>query len=384
MAWKDIIGHEKQIEMLRRAIKLQRLPNAYLFLGPKGIGKEAIALEVAKILNCLSSEALERAEACGECESCKQAETLSHSNIELIFPSEKILFEKTSDTSKEKEAALEQVKRLKELKIQNPYFSMRMDRATGILVSQIDYIQEKALYKPRNGKKRVFIISQAEELSRPQAAAANKLLKLLEEPPEYLHFILVSAYPEQLLPTIISRCQPVRFTNLSNTVIENRLREIGFGETESAFAARFSRGNFNDALLLTEGKEAQASRDRAIEFLRALLSKERQLGMIAISEDLSRRDKSRETQTNFLVSLLLVFEDAIRIISGKEKEDILNADQWESMQRFAKNFSGSDFEAASKYTEEAIRAITRNANTLLVLLGLGLKLRKVIKPKTVL
>ncbi|MFN3385278.1 MAG: DNA polymerase III subunit delta', partial [Candidatus Thermochlorobacter sp.] len=103
MSWANIIGQKQQIAMLRHALQTGRLPNAYLFIGQDGVGKDAVALEFAKTLNCLDSEALQRAEACDQCESCQQFADLTHPNLEYVFPIEGVLIKDISETSKERE-----------------------------------------------------------------------------------------------------------------------------------------------------------------------------------------------------------------------------------------------------------------------------------------
>lgn len=130
MSWAQIIGQKQQIAVLRRAAQTGRLPNAYLFIGQDGVGKDAIALEFAKMLNCLDPQALQRAEACDQCESCQQFANLTHPNLEYVFPIEGVLVKDISETSKERErqeSALAEYKQLFMEKSRNPYFKMQME-----------------------------------------------------------------------------------------------------------------------------------------------------------------------------------------------------------------------------------------------------------------
>ncbi|ACF12802.1 DNA-directed DNA polymerase [Chloroherpeton thalassium ATCC 35110] len=384
MAWERINGQERQISVLRRAIKTNRLPNAFLFTGPEGVGKEAVAIELAKVLNCDSPNALLTAEACEKCESCKKISALKHPNLEFIFPVEKILLEKTSETGADRakqEDALERMKALLEEKRRNPYHSLRMDKAMGILKDQILLLQEKAAYKPLAGKKRVFILSQAESMNE---ASANKLLKLLEEPPPYVLFILVSSQPEMLLPTIVSRCQPLRFSKLRPEEIREFLERQSFSLEADAerFIASFSRGNLNHVVQMAfqsvenrEKPELQRTRDEALQLLRMLLSRDRGHEVIRQVEQFSKRDKTRDEQRQILLAMLRIFQDVVRKQNAPNETGLVNADIETAISKFAQNFPDADFESAVKETESAIYKIGRNANPFLTFSALCIKLK---------
>ena len=174
----EVVGQEPITQTLRNALSSGRVSHAYLFAGPDGAGKETVAFELAKILNCRNSSDLPGEGSCGECESCRQADRLMHPNIEYLFPIEAALLE-PSDPSKKENKKLAEVKERYEAligeKIRNPFFTPAMERSMGILTEQVVMLQQKASLAPRDGGKKVFIISQAERL---HPTAANKLLKL--------------------------------------------------------------------------------------------------------------------------------------------------------------------------------------------------------------
>ncbi|MCS6988052.1 MAG: DNA polymerase III subunit delta' [Chloroherpetonaceae bacterium] len=379
MSWNDILGQEKQKEVLRRAIRLGRLPNAYLFIGQEGVGKEATALEVAKTLNCDSSDALDNAEACGVCDSCQKFADLAHPNLELVFPVEGVLLEPISESGSKREKqeeALEKLKRLYDEKRRNPYFTMQMDKAMGILTRQIEILIDKSVFKPSGNKKRVFVLSQAERMN---AEAANKLLKLLEEPPPYVLFILISSRPEQLLPTIVSRCQPIRFSSLSVEQLADGLRRRFPDRSESdiMFAARFARGNFLYAQKVLSDSSAKELRDKALNFLRYALSPSKQLELMREIEDLARRSRDEQLQT--LLATLLFFQDAARFLATKSESVVVNQDALDAVKRFAQNFPTADFIEIDREIEHARYALSRNANPTLTFAALAIRLKSLIR-----
>lgn len=382
MSWSTIIGQSKQKAVLQRAVQTNRLPNGYLFLGAAGAGKEATALEVARVLNCDAPAARTSAEACGVCESCKQMSALAHPNLELVFPVERIVLEKVAETGKDREKqddALDRLKALYDEKRRNPYFTMKMDKAMGILTDQIEELVRKSQFKPMGDKKRVYIISQAELMN---TEAQNRLLKSLEEPPPYVLYILVSSQPEMLLPTILSRCQQIRFSALSAAEIESGLTASGTGapEERKRFAALAARGNFAEAMRLASDDAALVVRNNAVELLQFALSGERDLDLIRKIEEVTKRDESRETQLRLLSSLLVFLEDAVKVqAGGAETKTLTNVDLRERIVRFTKSFPNSDFERAAAETEKMSRAIARNANALLALTALMLRLRALLR-----
>ncbi len=378
MSWETILGQEKQKEVLRRAIRLGRLPNAYLFIGPEGVGKEAVALEVAKVLNCDSPDALSNAEACGVCESCQKFADLTHPNLELVFPVEGVLLENISESSSKREKqeeAFEKLKQLYDEKRRNPYFTMQMDKAMGILTKQIELLIDKSVFKPSGEKKRVFIISQAERMNQE---SANKLLKLLEEPPRYVLFILISSRPEQLLPTIVSRCQPIRFASLSADLIAEGLKRYApESDASIAFAARFARGSFFYAQKVLNDSALKERRDKALNLLRFALSPQKQLELMREIESLTKQSRDEQVQT--LASMLLFFQDVARTLATPSESEIFNQDVADAVKRFAQNFPTADFEQASREVEHARYALSRNANPTLTFMALMIRLKSLIR-----
>ncbi len=377
MSWNTILGQDKQKEVLRRAIRLGRLPNAYLFIGPEGVGKEATALEVAKVLNCDSPDALVHAEACDRCESCQQFADLRHPNLELVFPVEGILLEPLSESSSKREKqeeALEKLKQLYDEKRRNPYFTMQMDKAMGILTKQVELLIDKSVFKPLGEKKRVFIISQAERMNQE---AANKLLKLLEEPPHYVLFILISSRPEQLLPTVLSRCQPIRFSALSTDQVRAGLKRVSSqSDLELDFAARFARGNFFLAQKFLNDSTLTAQRDRALNFLRFALSAQRQLELMHEIEILAKQSRDEQVQT--LGFMILFFQDVVRTLALPSPPVLIHQDAFDAVKRFAQHFPNFDFEQASREIEHARYAISRNANPTLTFTALAIRLKSLV------
>jgi DNA polymerase-3 subunit delta' len=390
MSWSSIVGHDHQIRVLKTALGSDRLAHAYLFAGPEGSGKETVAFEVAKILNCRHEGAFGEQGACGQCESCRQADRFMHPNIEYIFPVEAALLEPSDPSKKENKKlaeARERYEALIEEKRRNPFFTPAMERSMGILTEQVVMLQQKASLAPRDGGKKVFIISQAERL---HPSAANKLLKLLEEPPAHVVFILVSSRPESVLPTIRSRCQTLTFSRVKPAELDAWITRSApeIDETERRFIVGFSHGNLRSAAELLAGKSGDGSapalvrlRDMSVDYLRNILTPARFHEAIAACEEVSK-NLSRQDQLMFLSSLLLFFQDVTRRGAAPSCTDLNNPDIAVSIDRFVRGFPSRDLHRASTVIEEAIRSIERNANVLLVMAGLTTELKGILEKKS--
>lgn len=202
---------------MKRALATGRLAHAYLFVGPQGVGKTTTALEFAKALQCSSSID----EACGQCTACRKVTDMAHPDVIWLEP-----------------------------------------QGRQILVDQVRELQRRLMYKPLEGARRVAILKDAQELN---LQAANALLKTLEEPPAHTVMVLLADSESSLLPTVVSRCQRVRFGPLPPEMISRYLQERAGWEPETAAkAARAAQGSIGKALLLKEepvGLWEEESRD---------------------------------------------------------------------------------------------------------------------------
>jgi DNA polymerase III subunit delta' len=375
MSWKNIIGQQQQIHVLQKALETGRFAHAYLFTGPEGSGKESVAFEIASLLNCRNSGQNNQAGSCGTCPDCMQIGSFMHPNIEYLFPVESALLDPGDSAKKENKRFTEAKERydaLLEKKQQNPYFAPAMERSMGILTEQIITLQHKALFMPNEGSKKLFIISQAERL---HPSAANKLLKLLEEPPAHVVFILVSSRPETLLPTIRSRCQVLRFSRVTSKELRlwlqtNRPEIV---DPELSFIVSFSRGNLRLAWELISNRSTDPSetatillRNQALDYLRQVLTPSRFHEAITSCEQ-NAKNLSRSNLTLFLAALLLFFQDANHRRINPDFQELNNPDISDAVNRFAKNFPNTDFFQISTIAEDAIRSLERNANPLLVM-----------------
>src|SRR5215468_15499 len=215
----ELTGNERVKAALKRMLVADRLPGALLFVGEEGIGKKKFALEVARALNCRTPI---NGEGCGSCPACRRILHLNYpasSNPDDWIP---IIW------------------------TDHPDVGMVVAPRRMLRVDQMRQIESEANFRPVEGKARVFLIDEAEKLND---ASANALLKVLEEPPSTSHLILITSRPAMLLPTILSRCQTIRFSPLTPAEIETHLTKNKLADNKTArLRARAAGGSIGRAL----------------------------------------------------------------------------------------------------------------------------------------
>ncbi len=318
MAFKDVLGHSRPIEFLQRAIKNGKVVNSYLFLGSEGIGKKYVALQFAKALNCLEGEA-ERGDACDHCSSCKKIDHALHPDILIIEP-----------------------------------------EGQNIKVEQVRQLQRDLAYRPYEGKRRVCILTAADRMAPNMS---NILLKTLEEPPLHTLIILLANNSRFILPTILSRCQPIRFNPLPIPLVSKWLMEgKGLNETDAHLLASLSEGSPGKALEIQE-EIRQIPREELLKEWVGLksLSIERMWGWV---ESLPSQ---RENLLLILEVAKTLLRDLVMVKTLKKEPKLIHSDLLQVMEPMATTWSLSSLLKRMEILHQTMLAIKANANTSLAL-----------------
>ena len=250
MQFRDIIGQENEKTQLRTVVREGRIAHAQLFAGPAGVGKLALAIAYAQYLACPHRT---EEDSCGVCPNCLQYAKLQHPDLHFAFPIVKSDEGDVCDAYAEKWRGL--VTENKYFDLDDWYRVMGVETKQGMIYEkESSEILRKLSLKSFSGGYKIMIIWQPEKMN---TTCANKLLKLLEEPPVMTLFLLVSEQPEQLLSTIISRTQEVRIPRLSEDVIaQGLLAEYSWlSPQEANNVAHMANGSYLAALKMMNESE---------------------------------------------------------------------------------------------------------------------------------
>ncbi len=291
-----LAGNDHVKLTLSRLMDKGRVPNSLLFAGPEGVGKRLFALELARSYLC--REPGQSLQACGVCATCRRVDT-------FVFPTS----EKKEDFGRV-------------FLGEHPDVGMVIPFNRNILVDAIRGLEREANFQPYEGRARFFIVDDADKMND---AAANALLKTLEEPPPTSHIFLISSRPDSLLPTIRSRCQTLRFAPVARDVIERFLiDERAYTHDEARLAARLSGGSIGRAMS-TDVARFRRQRESMFTVLRDAVTQRSRINMLRTSEEL-HDPKNKEVFEEGLNTLQSLIHDLWTLCVASETERIVNTD----------------------------------------------------------
>jgi DNA polymerase-3 subunit delta' len=388
MSFAKVLNQETSKKILVGTLKKDMLASAYLFYGEVGTGKWALALELAKAINCENSGN----QGCDDCLSCRKIDKLIHPDVKTIFP---VPFS-SAKTQAERDKRQEAMEKFKKEKIEDPYTIVKFEKNVNIPVDQIREMQRELSLKPFEGKRKVVIIAEVENM---HPSSANSLLKTLEEPPPDSNLILTTTDMNRLLPTVVSRCQQIRFGKIPSSLIEKRLRERHhIPDGKASFYAKISNGSLGKALDFIGGEKENIRQD-AIGMFETSVEGNTAKIVQKVDELLSSWDKNSILEMfEFLISLLrdiyLTLETSGLMVSlpfdsaqggeqsrtvelSNHKEELVNYDIASEVIKLSEKFKRSNkVEEGLKVIDEIrMDCKTKNVNLKLALLTLCLKLR---------
>jgi DNA polymerase-3 subunit delta' len=312
--FKDILGHDRIIEVLRRSLQSGKIAHSYLFEGVPGSGRKKTALTLIQGLFCTVLPD----DACGECPSCRKIDGGNHPDIHLIAP---------------------------------------LPDKRDISIEQLREMQHILSLRPYEAPRKACIIDPAERMS---VSAANSLLKTLEEPPGNALIILLTENAGMLLPTVRSRCQLVRFAPLSSEHVQSLLERDGMAPEAAALVAPMSGGSLQRALELDN--EALVARREAVLSRVERLDIHKIATVFDAAEELSG---NREATIELLDMLLSFYRDAVHLGTGSR--DIVNRSIRPAIESIAARRSFPRNLEVLERIYETRRAVQRNANPKLAL-----------------
>ncbi len=338
----QIIGHVRALKTLQSMLQKDEIPHALLFSGEEGIGKRTVALTFAQALLCQERRQSEgeagegetegSIEPCGHCLSCRKLTDRNHPDLLTIEP-----------------------------------------EGSAIKVEQIRALQDRIVFKPVEGSRRIVLIDPADEMN---IAAANAFLKTLEEPPSQTILILITSKPFSLPETIRSRCQKVSFHSLSLSQVENLLAERkGWSTHDARLVASLTGGNLGKALSL----DIEAARAEETG-LHTLVSEKTLTDYEALFEAATSSSRDEETMAKSLHYLSAWFRDVLVLLAVPDPDRL--DPSWlvyhwrhEEIKQWARRMDTNNVGKFLADIQEIERAQIRNINRQLALETLLMQLR---------
>jgi len=324
MPFARVAGHQRLLALLARAIARGTLPPSLLFAGASGIGKRRVAVAVAQALNCLAPQtsALFEIDACGECASCRRIVRGVHGDVIVLEP---------GDTG-----------------------TIKIDPVRDVI--------DRANYRPFEGRRRVVIVNEADALVD---AAQNALLKTLEEPPQASVFVLVSSMPDVLLPTVRSRCRPLRFGDLTPAEIAAALvRDHEYSEADARAAAADAGGSIGRALEASavDLSEARAAAQRLLQHAARAADPVRRLDAVRGLTGKATGAAERDQLAVCLRLLASLLRDLGLLANRADPASLANADLQDDLARLTGVFGSERSMRAFSAVDKALAALDRNVN----------------------
>jgi len=327
MSFKDIVGQERAIKILKKSLKENKVSSSYIFVGSEGTGKKLTAIEFIKIVNCLNLN--KNLEACDNCHSCNEINKQCCPDLKIV------------ETTK------------------------------GLIkIEQIREIRKEIELKPFRSKKKVYIIDKAEKMT---LEASNCLLKTIEEPPYYAIIILICSKIDPILPTIVSRCQIVNFGLVTSLKIkELLLNKIDNLEKDKAeIISKLAQGSIGKAFKLSADKEYFIKREEVLDYLSAISPGK-------YSDDIFEKVEKMVSEIDRIEEILemikLWYRDILIIKNTGDQKYVANCDKLEILDEKSQIYSQEILIDILDYLEQIEEYLMKNVNTRLILERLYIKM----------
>ncbi|MCD4689290.1 MAG: DNA polymerase III subunit delta' [Desulfuromonadaceae bacterium] len=308
MTFASIIGHDRQKDLLRRALSSDRVPHAYLFEGPEGVGKRLVALALTRAIFC------QQGNGCGDCAACRKVDHHNHPDLHFVEAD-----------------------------------------GNSIKIEQIRTMQKELSYRPLEASKKICVIDNAEKLN---LAAGNALLKTLEEPTANTLIILLTAQPDALLSTVRSRCQRLPFARIERKrLMEVLCEQLAIDEKEAHILTSLANGSFKKAL----GKDRELYIDGRRDLLKTLtgLSPGSVLPLFNFADKLAQ---DKEILPEILEIFQAFYRDLLLYRHGRPESELVNIDLMEKIHRVANNESTPSLLDKLSALNQTRRQLARNVN----------------------
>lgn len=371
MRFRDIVGQEQIVEVLRRGYESGRVSHALLFTGDSGRGGLALALAYYQYLNCTNKQG---GDSCGECPSCRQVESLTHPDLHFVFP---------APTAKERSACDAVLPAWREMvsssggyfSEQEWYVSVGMENKQGLISKkEADEVIRKLSFKAFSSEWKAVVMWLPERMND---SSANCLLKILEEPWDKTLFMLVSEHPEKLLTTILSRTQEISVGRIDReSLAKAAVERFGVSPSDAAGAARVADGSVVAlrGLFSEEASEMRSENFSQFATLMRLAYSQKHLELIEWAEQMAKM--GRERQKHFLEYSLGMLRESYMLTAGLSPISYLWGEEAAFCKKFAPFVNNSNIELLIAAFERTLRDVMANGNARIVFIHFGLAASK--------
>jgi len=378
MLFSEVLGQKILKGQLIQTVRENRISHARLFLGPEGAGSLPLAIAYAQYVNCVDRGEYE---SCGKCLSCVKFKKLAHPDLHFVFPVIKPGSGKTAVSDLF-------IKEWRETVIANPYITYNQwleamggeNKQGGIFVDESKEILSKLSFKTYEADYKVMIIWLAEKMNRQ---TANKLLKILEEPPDKTLFLLIAESSDQILPTILSRTQVSRVAKIDAQSLVDYLTSNNLCDPQKAVnVAQISNGNLAAALnVLQASDESDQYLKMFIQMMRTCWNvwskKQAMLDLMAWCDQITQL--GREQQKAFLTYCLRMTRANFALNRQQPSLAFLTASENEFSQKFNAFINPDNVCQLANELNTAHYHIESNGNKNIVFLDLACKIVLLLK-----
>jgi len=372
MQFSEIIGQEVIKKKLIQTVLDQRVSHAQLFFGPEGNEKLALAIAYAQFINCQNRSSGIHPDSCGICPSCVKYQKLVHPDLHFIFPistTKKITRKpKSNDFLEDWRTFL--IENDYHVNLHEWYDFIGMENKQGIInADDCNEIIHTLSYKSYESEYKVMILWMVEKL---YYAAAPKILKILEEPPEKTLFILITEDPDQVINTIRSRTLLVKIPKIGITELSVYLRDNkGIGEREAGIIARQSFGNIKQCLNRLQHIEEDQFNFTNFRKWMLLCFDYKVVELVGFSGELARI--GRENQKDFLLYALKVIRNCSTLVYGEEVQVMAEGEELKFLKKISAYINSSNYIRFSELFNSALYHVERNANPQTLFLDVSMK-----------
>lgn len=372
MLFKEVIGQQIVKNSLRKSVTDGRISHAQLFLGSEGSGNLALAIAYAQYISC---ENHIDEDSCGVCPSCIKFAKLIHPDLHFVFPVVKSDLKKPTVSDNF-------IAEWRLAVLENPYLNQAgwvekisddKKKQCGIFEAESNEIFHKLNLKSYEAEYKTMIIWMPEKM---HVMCANKLLKLLEEPAEKTLFILVSEDSNQLLTTILSRCQLVKIPSIDNSSIKNALLNLNVAEPVLSNLTRLANGNYLKALEMINQIESEEFNYNQFTKWMRLCYASKIVELISWVDEMA--GIGREIEKNFLLFALRMIRENFMLTAGSDTIAYLSDIELSFAQKFHPFINEKNIFSITDELTKAHYHIESNANAKIVFLDLSLKMNKML------